>query len=97
MVSHFSLALLGACGDNREQPLRGCAGPRTPSVPSTRIPVGCSCRSWSCILPQLLCAAEAGGDLAAARRVGIAALFTASAVSPALTVWISLPTRATNS
>lgn len=97
MVSHFSLALLGAHRDNCWLSLRGCMGPRASSVPSARAPVGRSCCSWPCILPQLLCVAEAGGDPAVGRRIGIAALFTASAVSPALTVWISLPTRATNS
>lgn len=38
MVSCFSLALLGACGDNRDQPQWGCTGSQVPSIPSTVFP-----------------------------------------------------------
>ena len=78
MVSHFSLAPLGARGDNCEQPLRGCTGPQAPSILAAHVPGGCSCHSWLCVLMQLLCAAEAGEDPAVGRRIGIMALFPPS-------------------
>lgn len=88
MVSHFSSVLRG---DNCSRSLPGCAGPRCP----LSHPPHWKSHGMELLRPEGPHGRGPCGGRRAAEELG--SLFTASVVSAALTAWICLRTRATNS